>query len=153
MHTRGRGINLCVHVLLRACAKRVVHAHGCTDLYQTFCGSSLVSYELKFQISWRSKLWLRRYLQNNTGVYWILCILHIFKVLVKFENTWNSLEFFEAQFQNVRISLENYILLQSVLTMVVCRILTYLWLCAACCVRYYLCLCIEYTSLWLSIVY
>ena len=48
--------------------KRVVHRCVCTDLYKTFCGSSLVSYELKFQISWRSELWLRRYLQNNNDV-------------------------------------------------------------------------------------
>ena len=44
--------------------ERVVHARVCTDLYDTFFGSTFVSYGLKFQISWTSELWLRRYLQN-----------------------------------------------------------------------------------------
>ena len=50
----------------RACTGlRLVCARACRDLYETYCGSFLVSYKLKFQISWTSKLWLRRYLQNN----------------------------------------------------------------------------------------
>ena len=57
---------------------------------------------------------MQRYLQNNTGVCLILnfqCILHVFKIwaskfLPNLKNTETSLEFLEAQFQNVRISLK-----------------------------------------------
>ena len=51
----------------RACARFVfVCASVCMDLYQRKFGISLLSYELKFQISLRSELSLQRYLQNCT---------------------------------------------------------------------------------------
>ena len=91
---------------------QLVCAHLCTDLHEIVFGGQLLSCEHKHKISLWSEISLRRYLQNNTDV--ILnfqCILHIFTIWAsKFwpnlKNTWNSLEFLEAQFQNVRISLE-----------------------------------------------
>ena len=40
----------------------------CKDLYETLFGGSSLPFELKFQISWKSDLLLRRYLQNNTDI-------------------------------------------------------------------------------------
>ena len=43
---------------------RLVCPRVCTDLYKKLVGSSLLFYELEFQVSWRSELSLQRYLQN-----------------------------------------------------------------------------------------
>ena len=62
---------------------RLVSARVCTDLYEKLFDDSLLPYEDKSQISYRSEFSLRRYLQNNTEICLILnflCILHIFKM-------------------------------------------------------------------------
>ena len=89
-------------------------ANKSSDLFEIFYSIQLLSCELNFKISKWSRLLLRRYLQNNTDVCLILnfqCNLHNFKIWAsKFKpnlkNTWNSLEFLQALFQNDRTSLE-----------------------------------------------
>ena len=71
MHTRAHTKPKCARARFvatkRARARlRFVCARVCMDLYQKKFGSSLLSYELKFQISLRSELSLQRYLQNCT---------------------------------------------------------------------------------------
>ena len=64
-----------VHVLLQV--------HLCTDLHEIWNLRSQDSIWPPCKISRRSKLWLWRYLQNNTGVCLILnfqCILHILTI-------------------------------------------------------------------------
>ena len=77
----------------RECAHwRLVRAHLCTNLHEIFHLSLQDSDWPPHKISWRSKLSLRRYLQNNTGVCLILnfqCILHIFTIWAsKFLKNW-----------------------------------------------------------------
>ena len=87
---------------------RLVCAHVCTDLNKKCCGICLLSYECKCQISKRSELSLRRYLQNNNDFLKIInfqYILHISTVLllqslrrwIITEWLWN---FFETRYQN-----------------------------------------------------
>ena len=69
----------------------------------------LVSLSFKSYNDW--KLWIRRYLQNNTDACLILNFLCIFKIWAsKFhpvlKNMRNAMEFLETQFQNVQSSLE-----------------------------------------------
>ena len=45
--------------LVRKCA--------CTDLHQNFCVSILLSHNHKFQISYRSELWLWRYFSDTSS--------------------------------------------------------------------------------------
>ena len=54
--------------------------NGSSAIQEILCGGELLSSELRFQISWRFELWLRRYLQNITGICLIInfqCIFHI----------------------------------------------------------------------------
>ena len=76
----------------RACVRlRSVCAGVCMDLYQKKVVGSLLSYELKFQISLRSELSLQRYFQNCTdfqkssifNVFSIISQLHTSKVLTE----------------------------------------------------------------------
>ena len=59
-----------------------VCARMCTDLYQKIFGGSLLCWELKSQVSLRSDLPLRRYLQNLVLRFcWPLLYMHILKIL------------------------------------------------------------------------
>ena len=66
-HTKRKRARARYVATKRACARlRSVCARVCMDLYQKKVVGSLLSYELKFQISLRSELSLQRYLQNCT---------------------------------------------------------------------------------------
>ena len=82
MHTCAlRAHNVILLTRVTKCARtglRLVCARLCTDLYETYCGSLLVSYELKFQISWRSKLWLRRYICKTIMTFVWSLIFYVF---------------------------------------------------------------------------
>ena len=79
-----------------------VHAHLFTNLYIIWNSISKDSIWPPHKISWRSKLSLRRYLQNNTGVCLILnfqFILHIFPIWAsKFLKNWKIFQIWKTTF-------------------------------------------------------
>ena len=112
MHTRARARFFATkQSSARFC---LVCARVCTDLYEKSLDNSLLSYWYKSQVSLRSDLSLRRYLQNNTDVYLILiflCFVNIFWIFAsKFHSNLKIMQIFlvflETQFQNVTILLE-----------------------------------------------
>ena len=105
MHTRAhtRRKRSCARLVTTKWVRarlRLVYACVCTDLYEKFVGSSLLSYKLKFQILLRSELSLRRYLQNHT----LFKKLSIFNVFSIFSQLYAS-----TSWANARVKLHSQV--------------------------------------------